>query len=433
VSDIVYDPYDRAIDADPHPVWRRMCDEAPVYRNDACDFWALSRFPDVFEASVDVGTYSSARGTVLDIMGKELPMRPMIFMDPPEHDRLRGLVSRAFSPRRLAELEPAIRRIVRSHLERHEGGSGFDFVADFGAKVPMMGVSAMLGVPEEDREEIRAWTDETLHRMIYADLRTRFPEHTLMLSDRLAMSHGLEMRSPLLDDELADYYRSQLLGADTGQRLGRKKFLALEALLRLRQAASHQGLLLGVGPDGNGDGPPASDGTELSSAKLDFLTERVEEVLEEHSHKALVFSQFTSLLAFVKERFDRRGWRYAYLDGSTTRRDQVVREFQEDPECRLFLISLKAGGVGLNLTAADYVFLLDPWWNPAVEQQAIDRAHRIGQTRPVMAYRLLTKDTVEERVAELQEHKRGLAEALLGSDKSLAAELTKEDLEVLLS
>ena len=164
MSDVYYDPYDREIGADPHAVWRRMRDEAPLYRNDRYDFWALSRFQDVLDASADVETYSSARGTVLEIMGKELPLRPMIFMDPPEHDRLRALVSRAFTPRRIAGLEASIREIVCGYLDPQVGGPGFDFVADFGAKVPMMVISSMLGVPEEDREQIRQWTDETLHR-----------------------------------------------------------------------------------------------------------------------------------------------------------------------------------------------------------------------------------------------------------------------------
>jgi SNF2 family DNA or RNA helicase len=110
-----------------------------------------------------------------------------------------------------------------------------------------------------------------------------------------------------------------------------------------------------------------------------------------------------------------------------------VRRFQEDPDCPFFLISLKAGGFGLNLTAADYVFLLDPWWNPAVESQAIDRAHRIGQTRPVIAYRIVARGTIEERVLELQEKKRGLAEAILREDHGGMGTLTREDLELLLS
>jgi cytochrome P450 len=164
VSEIYYDPFDRAIGADPHPVWRRMREEAPLYRNDRHDFWALSRFQDVLDASVDVETYSSARGTVLEMMGKNLPIRPMIFMDPPDHDKLRALVSRAFIPRRIADLEPSIRQIVRSYLDPQVGGKGFDFVADFGAKVPMMVISSMLGVPQEDREHIRELTDQTLHR-----------------------------------------------------------------------------------------------------------------------------------------------------------------------------------------------------------------------------------------------------------------------------
>jgi cytochrome P450 len=141
-----------------------MRDEAPLYRNDRFDFFALSRFQDVLDATVDVETYSSARGTMLEMMGKAPPLPMMIFTDPPEHDRLRALVSRAFTPRRIAALEPAIRRIVRGYLDPHVGGSGFDFITDFGAKVPMMVIASMLGVPEEDREQIRHWTDEMLHR-----------------------------------------------------------------------------------------------------------------------------------------------------------------------------------------------------------------------------------------------------------------------------
>ena len=138
-----------------------------------------------------------------------------------------------------------------------------------------------------------------------------------------------------------------------------------------------------------------------------MLLPRLLEAIEE-GHKALVFSQFTSFLALLRPRLDASGIAYEYLDGRTRDRAARVERFQTDPDCRLFLISLKAGGLGLNLTAADYVFLLDPWWNPAVEAQAIDRAHRIGQTRHVFAYRLIARDTVEERVLELQQRKRAL-------------------------
>jgi len=170
----------------------------------------------------------------------------------------------------------------------------------------------------------------------------------------------------------------------------------------------------------------------VGSAKLDALLPQIAEVMDE-GHKVLVFSQFTSFLAIVRQRLDKDQIRYAYLDGRTKDRQSVVDRFQNDPDCKLFLISLKAGGLGLNLTAAEYVFLLDPWWNPAVEAQAIDRAHRIGQTRQVFAYRLIAKDTVEEKVLQLQQTKRDLADAIIGADNSLIGKLGREDLELLLS
>ncbi len=192
----------------------------------------------------------------------------------------------------------------------------------------------------------------------------------------------------------------------------------LEALLRLRQAACHPGLI-----DKNTTGH--------ASAKLDALMPQIKEVIDE-DHKVLVFSQFTSFLAIVRDRLDAEGVKYEYLDGRTRDRARRVDRFQSDPDCRLFLVSLKAGGLGLNLTAAEYVFLLDPWWNPAVEAQAIDRAHRIGQTRPVFAYRLIAGDTVEEKVIELQQTKRDLADAIITADRNLIRDLTVDDLRLLL-
>jgi len=220
-------------------------------------------------------------------------------------------------------------------------------------------------------------------------------------------------------DELATHFRATLLGAAGESLSGETRFHALEALLRLRQAACHPGLI-----------DKARVGSE--SAKLEVLVPLLEEIVESE-HKALVFSQFTSLLAIVRARLDALGIGYAYLDGSTRDREAQVRQFQDDPNCKLFLVSLKAGGFGLNLTAADYVFLLDPWWNPASEAQAIDRAHRIGQTRNVMAYRLIARDTVEERVLELQSKKRDLAQAILTEDNAMLRDLTRDDLARLLS
>jgi superfamily II DNA or RNA helicase len=222
-----------------------------------------------------------------------------------------------------------------------------------------------------------------------------------------------------LYNELRDHYRGALLRRIELDGLAKSKIQVLEALLRLRQAACHPGLI-----DKKRSGE--------NSAKLDTLISQVGEVLEE-GHKVLVFSQFTSLLAIVRGRLDQDGVSYEYLDGATRNRQQRVERFQNDPDCRLFLVSLKAGGLGLNLTAADYVFLLDPWWNPAVEAQAIDRAHRIGQTQRVFAYRLIAKDTVEEKVLELQKGKRDLAAAIISADNSLIRNLRREDLELLLS
>ena len=161
------------------------------------------------------------------------------------------------------------------------------------------------------------------------------------------------------------------------------------------------------------------------------MLEQLRGVVQE-GHKALVFSQFTSLLAILRERLQEEQIAFEYLDGKTKDREACVARFQSDPALPVFLVSLKAGGVGLNLTAADYVFILDPWWNPAVEAQAIDRAHRIGQTRPVIAYRLLARNTVEERVAQLQDQKRQLIAAVMGDEGAFAGKLTTDDLESLL-
>ncbi len=191
---------------------------------------------------------------------------------------------------------------------------------------------------------------------------------------------------------------------------------ALEALLRLRQAACHPALVPGQ--------------TAESSAKIEVLLEALEEVVSE-GHKALVFSQWTSLLDLVEPHLQRADLGWARLDGSTRDRAAVVASFQDPQGPPLLIASLKAGGVGLNLTAADHVFILDPWWNPAVEDQAADRAHRIGQERPVLVSRLVARNTVEERILALQQRKRGLADAALGGAEA-AGGISREDLLSLL-
>ena len=229
----------------------------------------------------------------------------------------------------------------------------------------------------------------------------------------------LESEQRRLYNELRTHYRDALLGRIDKVGIGKSRMQILEALLRLRQAACHPGLL-------------DEKRNDESSAKLDALIPQIQELIDER-HKTLVFSQFTSFLAILRKRLDKEGIIYEYLDGRTRDREARVRRFQEDQQCPLFLISLKAGGLGLNLTAADYVFLLDPWWNPAIEAQAIDRTHRIGQTRNVFAYRLIARDTIEEKILELQKTKRELADAIITEDNSIIAGLNRESLELLLT
>jgi superfamily II DNA or RNA helicase len=192
---------------------------------------------------------------------------------------------------------------------------------------------------------------------------------------------------------------------------------ALEALLRLRQASCHSSLVPGQEAD--------------SSAKIELLLDTLESVIAE-GHKALVFSQWTGLLNLIEPHFKEQGIDFVRLDGQTRDRQGIVDIFQSDEGPPVMLVSLKAGGTGLNLTAADHVFLMDPWWNPAVEDQAADRTHRIGQDKPVLVYRMVAEDTVEERILTLQKRKRALAEAALGAADQAAA-ITRDDLMALLA
>jgi SNF2 family DNA or RNA helicase len=217
----------------------------------------------------------------------------------------------------------------------------------------------------------------------------------------------------------AELKRAQqlLLGIKTQKELAKQQFHFLTSLLRLRQICCHPRL---VNPE-----------SQLDGAKAEALLEQLEPLMEE-GHKVLVFSQFVELLDLLKPLIEKRGWPMFYLAGATENRGKLVERFQSAEGEAVFLISLKAGGFGLNLTAASYVILFDPWWNPAVENQAIDRTHRIGQTNKVMAYRLLIKDSIEEKIRELQKQKKALAEDVLGEAK-FAQSLTLQDLQFLLA
>ncbi|MCP4134994.1 MAG: DEAD/DEAH box helicase [bacterium] len=188
----------------------------------------------------------------------------------------------------------------------------------------------------------------------------------------------------------------------------------LEGLLRLRQISLFPGLV-------------SDKYAAVDSCKFDMLIDMIDEILQE-DHKVLIFSQFVKSLKIIERHYKEKNVSYSYIDGSTKNRDKQIKQFQENKDIRLFFISIKAGGVGINLTAADYVILFDPWWNPAVESQAIDRTHRIGQTRKVIAYKMITKDTVEEKMLELQEKKKALVKELITEEKGLFKSLTKEDI-----
>jgi non-specific serine/threonine protein kinase len=215
-----------------------------------------------------------------------------------------------------------------------------------------------------------------------------------------------------------DEYRKSLLGLIEGQGMDNARMKILEGLLRLRQICIH---------------PRLVDKTYRGeSAKFELLLENIDILLAE-KHKALIFSQFVETLKLLRKELDERGIRYTYLDGQTTNRQEQVDIFQNDPAIPFFLISLKAGGVGLNLTAADYVIHLDPWWNPAVEMQASDRAHRIGQDKPVFIYKYILRDSVEEKILQLQERKKNLVEQLITTESSFFKSITADDVKVLFS
>jgi SNF2 family DNA or RNA helicase len=224
----------------------------------------------------------------------------------------------------------------------------------------------------------------------------------------------------MLDGKQRDLYDSIRLAMSAKVRdalrargLAKSHIIVLEALLKLRQTCCDPRLL------------KLDDGVDYPSAKLDRLREMVEELLSE-GRKILIFSQFTTMLGLIRAGFDAAGLRYSLLTGDTKDRAGEVDRFQNGAN-PIFLISLKAGGVGLNLTAADTVIIFDPWWNPAVEEQAIDRAHRIGQDKKVFVHRLVVAGTIEEKMGALKDRKRALADGIIGSDGKIGAALTEAD------
>ncbi len=263
-----------------------------------------------------------------------------------------------------------------------------------------------------------------LRKLIYPFMLRRTKEQVATdLPDKTETILWCEMNKEqrAVYDEYKNYYRHQLLNKIEESGLNNAAIYILEGLMRLRQIC---------------DSPVLVKDEEVTSTASIKMEELLREVLENTGkHKLLIFSQFTEMLALVKEAFIENKITHLYLDGSTPagKRKDLVDQFQNNHSIKAFLISLKAGGVGLNLTAADYVYLIDPWWNPAVEDQAIDRTHRIGQTQKVFAYKMICKDTVEEKILQLQQKKKSLSKELISEEKSFIKKLTKDDVEFLFS
>ncbi len=297
---------------------------------------------------------------------------------------------------------------IENHLD--ELWALLDFLnPGFGRQAPFKNVSLSQSDSALIRSLIRPFVLRRTKALVAKDLPERV-EQTL----EVELSRSERRRY----DELARKLRRQYADAVAELGVQRSTPVLLTGLLRLRQAACHQGLL-------------DESQREQRSSKLAVLLDRLVELREEGA-KSLVFSQFTEHLDLVERELTAEGISFVRLDGKTRRRAERVKTFQEDAAVSVFLISLKAGGLGLNLTAAEYVFLLDPWWNPAVEAQAIDRAHRIGQTSRVIAYRLIAADTVEQKVAALQQRKRELVDSVFGDERAFLGKLSHDDLAALL-
>lgn len=219
-------------------------------------------------------------------------------------------------------------------------------------------------------------------------------------------------------EEAKAYYRNLILQSIDSEGISKSQLVVLQGLTKLRQLANHPVM---VDPDYTHD-----------SGKFEDVLYKLQTVMSE-DHKILIFSQYIKHLDLFRHYLDEKGISYAYLDGATRDRQEQVQTFQSDESIKIFLISLKAGGLGLNLTAADYVFILDPWWNPAIEAQAIDRAHRIGQDRTVFTYKFITKNSVEEKILALQRSKKQLADDLISSEEGFIKSLTRDDVLNLLS
>jgi SNF2 family DNA or RNA helicase len=276
---------------------------------------------------------------------------------------------------------------------------------------------------KEQKDHLRRLLYPFILRRTKEQVAKDLPEKTEMI---LFCEMGTEQRK--IYDAFRNDFRNKILGVVEEKGVNKSQLTILQGLMKLRQICDSPAIL-----SESVKAIKEEDKFPNVSVKEEELVREISENIS--NHKALVFSQFLGMLAILKERLSELNIPYEYFDGSSTaiERENAIQNFQNNEECRVFLISLKAGGVGLNLTAADYVYIVDPWWNPAVEQQAIDRTHRIGQTKNIFAYRMICKDTVEDKIIKLQEKKKKLAADLITDDEGFVKSLTKEDVEYLFS
>lgn len=288
-------------------------------------------------------------------------------------------------------------------------GSVENFRNDFATPIDKFG-------EQEQKEHLRKLLFPFILRRTKEQVAKDLPEKT-----ETVLYCEMEEAQRRIYDAYRNEYRSKILGTIDDVGIAKSQLTILQGLMKLRQICDSPAILK--------EEPVLPN----HSIKLDELIRELTENIG--NHKALVFSQFLGMLALIKNRLEEMNIPFVYFDGSTAApdREKAVQNFQNNEATRVFLISLKAGGVGLNLTAADYVYIVDPWWNPAVEQQAIDRTHRIGQTNNIFAYRMICKDTIEDKILQLQERKRALAKDLITDDTGFVKTLTRADVEYLFS
>lgn len=377
-----------------------------------------SRMKDLFSTvNVVITTYGTLRSDIKFLM--EMPFDYVVL------DESQAIKNPSSKVTKAACLLKAKYRLCMSGTPLQN--NTFDIYAQMNFLNP-----GMLGSMEFFRQEFAIPIDkfgesdrkDHLRRLLFPFILRRTKEQVAKdLPDKMETVLFCEMQQDQrsIYDAYRNEFRDKILGAIESSGIQKSQLTILQGLMKLRQIC---------------DSPAIMNETERypnHSIKLEEIGRELTENIS--NHKALIFSQFLGMLALIKEKLKELEIDFEYFDGSTSaqERERAIQRFQNDENCRVFLISLKAGGVGLNLTAADYVYIVDPWWNPAVEQQAIDRTHRIGQTKNIFAYRMICKDTIEDKIIHLQEKKRALAKELITDDEGFVKSLSREDVEYLFS